>query len=139
VQFEIDPRAPGSPSQQLADQVRFAVASGRLAPGERLPSVRELAGLVEVNPNTVSRAWGELEREEILERRRGSGIFVCLDGKARARLACAALVRGRLERALGDALAAGLSCAETRLLAEELLGAIEAPDAVESESAGEAA
>lgn len=119
----LDPRAPGSPSQQLADQVRFAIASGQLLPGERLPSVRELAASVRVNPNTVSRTWGELEREGLVEHRRGQGIYVSDHGRQRARLACGSLVRERLGRALRDALATGLEEREVRGLVEELLQA----------------
>ena len=74
--FELDPSAPTPPSEQLADQVRFAVAAGRLDVGDRLPSVRELAAQVRINPNTVSRAWRELEREGTLESRRGAGVYV---------------------------------------------------------------
>ena len=109
MRFQIDPRAPAPPSEQLADQVRFAVAAGRLRVGERLPSVRELAAQVRVNPNTVSRAWRELEREGTLFARRGEGVFVAETGPAACRAARAQIVTERIGRAVGDALAAGLS------------------------------
>ena len=117
MQFDIDPRSPVTPSEQLADQVRFAVAAGRLGAGDRLPSVRDLAKDVRLNPNTVSRAWRELELSGLLESRRGSGMFVTPEGPAIARAFRTALVAERLGRAVGDALAAGLGAEEVIELA----------------------
>ena len=62
--------------RQLATQVREAVARGRLSPGEKLPSVRELSRSLVVNPNTIARAYTELEREGVLNTRQGMGVFV---------------------------------------------------------------
>jgi GntR family transcriptional regulator len=62
--------------KQVTDQVRLAVATGRLAVGDPLPSVRALAEELVVNPNTVARAYADLAREGILEARAGLGVFV---------------------------------------------------------------
>lgn len=62
--------------QQIVDQVCAAIAAGRIAPDEPLPSVRTLAEELLINPNTVSRAYGELAREGVLEARPGRGMFV---------------------------------------------------------------
>lgn len=62
--------------QQIVDQVCAAIAAGRIAADESLPSVRSLAEELLINPNTVSRAYGELVREGILEPRPGRGMFV---------------------------------------------------------------
>ncbi|MEZ6055809.1 MAG: GntR family transcriptional regulator [Planctomycetaceae bacterium] len=62
--------------RQLAIQIREGVARGRLAPGEKLPSVRELSQRLVVNPNTIARAYTELEREGVLHTRQGMGVFV---------------------------------------------------------------
>jgi len=117
VQFEVDPRSPVSPGDQLADQVRFAVAAGRIGVGERLPSVRDLARLVRLNPNTVSRAWRELELTGVLESRRGSGMFVAPGAIEVARTFRTRALAERLGRAVGDALAAGLAEGEVLDLA----------------------
>ncbi len=114
MQFEVDPRSPVSPGDQLADQVRFAVAAGRLAVGERLPSVRDLARLVRLNPNTVSRAWRELELTGVLEPRRGSGMYVATGALDVARTFRTRALAERLGRAVGDALAAGLAPEEVQ-------------------------
>lgn len=62
--------------QQLIEQVGSAIARGRLRPDERLPSVRELSQTLVVNPNTVARAYTELERAGTLYTRPGLGVFV---------------------------------------------------------------
>lgn len=64
---------------QIMNIVREAIAAGELAAGERVPSVRELAGEFEVNPNTMQRALNELEREGLLVSERTSGRFVTKD------------------------------------------------------------
>jgi GntR family transcriptional regulator len=69
--------------RQIAQQLRRLIASGRLAPGEEIPSVRDVAGVHAINPMTVSRAYGQLEAEGLLERRRGKGMVVApLRGRA---------------------------------------------------------
>lgn len=65
--------------RQITDQVRAAVASGELAPGDRLPSVRALSEQLVVNPTTVQRAYLDLERDSLIESRRGQGTFVRAD------------------------------------------------------------
>jgi GntR family transcriptional regulator len=62
--------------RQITDQVRLAVATGRLAVGDQLPSVRALAEDLVVNPNTVARAYADLAREGLIESRAGRGVFV---------------------------------------------------------------
>lgn len=62
--------------RQIAQQLRRLIASGRLSAGEEIPSVRDVAGRHAINPMTVSRAYGQLESEGLLERRRGKGMVV---------------------------------------------------------------
>ena len=119
--IEIDPKAPTPPSEQIADQVRFAVAGGRVAPGDRLPSVRGLAATALVNPNTVARAYRELEREGTVETRPGSGVFVAAGAPARCRRDTAEVLRERLGRAIEESLAAGLSPDEVEELVARML------------------
>jgi GntR family transcriptional regulator len=99
--------APGSLDpiyRQLVDQVRRLVAGGQLAPGETLPSVRDVAQQLTVNPMTVSKAYGLLETEGVLVRRRGIGMTVA--GLPRNKHAAAerlVLLRPTLERAAREA------------------------------------
>jgi len=112
MRIEVDTRAPHPPSEQIADQVRFAIASGRIASGDRLPSVRGLAADALVNPNTVGKAYRDLEREGVLQTRPGDGVFVA----PRARERCVAkrdrALAERLERVVREALSGGLDAKE---------------------------
>jgi GntR family transcriptional regulator len=72
----IDPKSSTPIFRQIADQLRRAIDSGVYKPGEMLPSLRAMAVDVKVNPNTVQRAYDALEREGVVETRRGIGVFV---------------------------------------------------------------
>ncbi len=74
--FHIDPHSGVPVYRQMIDQFKYYVASGALKPGEQLPSIRELAQSVAVNPTTVVRVYTELEREGVIEVRHGKGAFV---------------------------------------------------------------
>ena len=73
---QIDPRSPTPLYAQIAGRLRVAVAAGELRPGEALPSVRQLAARLRVNPATVAQAYRELESEGFVEMRQGAGTFV---------------------------------------------------------------
>lgn len=62
--------------EQVLHQIRGAAARGELAPGDKIPSLRELAQQLKINPNTVMRAYQELERDGLTESRRGQGTFI---------------------------------------------------------------
>jgi GntR family transcriptional regulator len=74
--LRIDPASGVPIYRQIMDGVRYSVASGTIAPGDRLPSVRELATTLGVNPTTIQKAYGELEHLAVIETRRGQGTFV---------------------------------------------------------------
>lgn len=77
--ISIDPKSGVPLYRQIIESVRFAIARGHLAPGDRLPTVRQLAVDLEVNPNTVIRAYREMELGGILDTQQGSGTFVTQD------------------------------------------------------------
>jgi GntR family transcriptional regulator len=62
--------------RQIIEQIKFGISSGELGPGDRLPTVRQLAVNLSINPNTVIRAYRELEIEGVLSTQQGSGTFV---------------------------------------------------------------
>jgi len=105
--FSIVPGSTEPIYRQLVDQVRRLVAGGQLAPGDALPSVREVALQLAVNPMTVSKAYGLLELEGLLERRRGIGMIVADQaagkGGVSPRGERLALLRPTLERAAREA------------------------------------
>ncbi|MDB4905996.1 MAG: Transcriptional regulator, GntR family [Gemmatimonadetes bacterium] len=107
----LDPRDDRPLYLQIVDQVRRALLVGTLRAGEPLPSVRELAAELVVNPRTVSQAYRELEGEGVICVRRGQGTFVAptIHPERRQRRA---LVRGVAERALTDAGRNGLGVEE---------------------------
>ena len=80
MQFRVDTASSEPIYRQIAAQVRRGVAEGRLREGEKLPSVRGLSRELVVNPNTVARAYSELEAAGLLVTRRGLGVFVAAAG-----------------------------------------------------------
>jgi GntR family transcriptional regulator len=76
VEFKLDLKSGVPFHRQIVDQIRYGIASDRLMPGEQLPTVRELAVHLQVNPNTVRKAYSELEILGILDTQQGTGTFV---------------------------------------------------------------
>ena len=110
---DIDPRDKTPIYAQLERGLRAAIASGRLTPGDQLPTVRELAVDLRVNANTVARVYAELERAGILETRRGVGSFVrATAAKARPPDEHERRLRAFATRLIGDAASAGFALKE---------------------------
>lgn len=76
MRFQIDPKSGVPFYRQVIEQVRYGIGRGDLRPGDQLPTVRQLAVDLSINPNTVLRAYRELEIEGVLETQQGSGTFV---------------------------------------------------------------
>ncbi|MCX5772504.1 MAG: GntR family transcriptional regulator [Candidatus Hydrogenedentes bacterium] len=94
---------------QIENHVQFAIASGRLKPGDRLPSVRELSERLGVNPNTVAKSYRDLEVMGLLYTRRGMGVFIDKDVEAKCGQDCRKRIIGRLFVVVAEAKAAGMS------------------------------
>ena len=88
---------------QIMRQVRYLAASGRLEPGDQLPPVRKLAEKLLINPNTVARAYRELETEGVLVTRRGAGVFLAGNGSPLARKEQLRILRERVDVLLSEA------------------------------------
>ncbi len=99
----IDPRSPTPLYEQIASRIRVAIAAGDLDPGDALPSVRQLARELRINPATVAQAYRDLATDGLVEMRHGSGTFVQDMAEYRKKEEVAAraaeLVRGLLEDA----------------------------------------
>ncbi|MGE5294788.1 MAG: GntR family transcriptional regulator [Solirubrobacterales bacterium] len=76
VQFKLDLKSGVPFHRQIVDQIRCGIVSGRLLPGEQLPTVRDLAVQLEINPNTVRKAYSDLELLGTLDTQQGTGTFV---------------------------------------------------------------
>jgi len=104
---------------QIADRVKFAVAGGVLRAGELVPSVRELSKQLVVNPNTVARAYRDLQAEGLLESVRGMGLEVAAGAAERCRAARREIVRLRLRRAIEEARQTKMDPAEIEAILRE--------------------
>ena len=119
--IRVEPSSSVPVFQQIADEVKSAVARGACVPGEAIPSVRQMAAQALVNPNTVARAYRELERDGIVYTRKGLGVFVSD--------AAAKLSRSDRREELGERFAelvaaarrAGLSGTDVQLLLEQAI------------------
>ena len=105
---------------QLMDEIKGQIAAGRLVPGGKIASIRELAAIYAVNPNTVQRALSELEREWLISTRRASGKTVTEDAGMIRELR-SALASGQVEAMLSAMESLGFSPGETRELFDRAL------------------
>jgi GntR family transcriptional regulator len=117
IEFHLDGRSPVTTYKQLVQQVRQALRVGLLEPGDQLPRVREVAESLAINPNTVLKAYRELELEGLVEGRPGLGTFV-VRSLAGPSLASQAGLRRDLEAWLDRARAAGLDQEDVVALVE---------------------
>ncbi len=88
---------------QIVQQVKYQVAAGRLGPGEELPAIRVLAGQLVVNPNTIARAYLELERDGVVVKKHGAGTYVSDDGSPLARRERFKILAERADALLAEA------------------------------------
>jgi GntR family transcriptional regulator len=107
--MRIEPASSVPIFQQIADGIRGEVASGIYRPGDLIPSVRAQALLLLVNPNTVQRAYEQLEREGLITSKKGVGMVVCDESAAVARNGVDQNLRTALGQAIVVARSAGLS------------------------------
>jgi len=129
--FHIDPHSGVPVYRQMIDQFKYYVASGGFKPGEQLPSIRELAQSLAINPTTVVRVYTELERDGVIEMRHGKGAFVV--GSAR-RITATERERAlrRLARQLAvEAFQTGAAAGLVLKIVREELAELDASDAVE--------
>ena len=104
---------------QIEQHVQFAIASGRLKAGDQLPSVRELSERLNVNPNTVAKAYRDLEVMGLLYTRRGMGVFVNKGVESKCRDECRKRIIGRLHEVVAEAKAAGMTGKEISEVTEK--------------------
>jgi GntR family transcriptional regulator len=103
VQIHVSPNDGVPIYQQVVNQIRYLAASGRLEAGEQLPPVRKLAEQVLVNPNTIARAYRELEQAGVIESRQGSGSFVSDRVSPLSRQERARILNERIDMLLAEA------------------------------------
>ncbi len=109
MELTLDPSGATPIYQQIAEQIQRRIALGALQPGDPLPSVRQLALELTINPNTVARAYLELEYQGILDKRQGQGTFVSATAMEAARREGERVVGALLQRAVTEASTFGMS------------------------------
>ena len=118
LEFSISPGSSGPIFRQIVDQVRLAVATGRLSEGDQLPSVRQLAEQLVVNPNTVAKAYAELSRDGLVDGQPGRGLFIAKSRQMYTKAERLRRIAPLLDAVVHEAVAVGLS-------PEELLDALQ--------------
>jgi GntR family transcriptional regulator len=110
--LQVDPKSALPLYAQLADQIRQAVGRGELSPGVQLPTVRQMAVDLAINPNTVAKAYSELERGGLIVTRQGSGTYVREGSASPAPEERQRRLAEIMDAALGQAAAVGCSAEE---------------------------
>jgi GntR family transcriptional regulator len=119
VEFTISPTSGVPIYQQLTEQICAGIARGKLKADERLPSVREMSQMLVVNPNTVARAYTELEREEVLYTRPGMGVFVAQPKQSLPKKVRRERLLAGVDRLLVEAVGLGFAAEEVFELVAE--------------------
>ncbi|MCL4217350.1 MAG: GntR family transcriptional regulator [Candidatus Hydrogenedentes bacterium] len=102
--------------EQIENQVIFAVAGSDLKSGDQLPSVRELSERLALNPNTIAKAYRDLEVMEIVYTRRGMGVYIAPGAESKCRAKTRKHLVGRIYEVVCEAKAAGMSDSEFKKL-----------------------
>ncbi|EIT85799.1 GntR family transcriptional regulator [Fictibacillus macauensis ZFHKF-1] len=119
--LELNPRSSTPIWEQIVNQVKELLLKNILLPGEKLPSVRELSSLLVINPNTVSKAYQELERQGVIETLRGRGTFIPASLSLKPDEAKLAAVRQTLKQLIIDASYLGMTKEEFLKLTHDYL------------------
>lgn len=106
--------------KQIKDQIKEGIIKGIFQPGDKLPSVRELSTMLTVNPNTVSKAYQELEREKALDTVRGRGTFIAEDYRPQPDEERLQEVSNLLRRVVVEAHYLGLSKQQLEQMVDDL-------------------
>jgi GntR family transcriptional regulator len=112
--FKLNPVSGQALYIQLFQQIRHAVETGALRQGDPLPGIRTLAEELVVSPNTVAKAYSELEHEGILEMRQGSGAFICVNRRTRLFTGQISVARTKLGDVIQELRGVGLHDDEIR-------------------------
>lgn len=118
--LSLDTRSGAPIYLQIKEQMRLAIATGTIRPGEQLPTVRDLAAQLRINPNTIARIYRELQAEGLLSSRQGSGTFVAEEALALVDRQTGDLVRQRMQGVIALGMSVGLTLDQLR----ELFGSI---------------
>lgn len=123
VSYSVNIDSPIAVYVQIENQIQFAIASGRIKPGFTLPSVREMSEVLEVNPNTVTKAYRDLELLELVHTRRGVGVTIAEKAPKICRDRVRPMVKNHLVDAVAECLASGLTESDVHSIVEGTINA----------------
>ena len=126
MQLHVNPREGVPIYRQIVNQVKYLVAAGRLAPGEELPPIRSLAEQLVINPNTVARAYMELEHAGVVSKRHGSGTYVSENGSPLKKSARRQILNERADALAAEAAHLGVELEELLEIVSERHEALKA-------------
>ncbi len=127
VQFSVDQAGPIAVYIQIENQIQFAVASGLIKRGDPLPSVRDLSLQLKLNPNTVTKAYRDLELMGLVKTRQGIGVKVSDGARRLCKKRVTDMVKQHLRDAVGECNAAGFTPAQVRKISSEAISSKYAP------------
>lgn len=119
--LQVDPTSNVPIYEQIVTQIAYEIAAGKLAVEEPIPSVRQMAADILINPNTIARAYRELQQMDVLEQRRGLGLFVTKQAPKLCRALRADRVRTRLREVLNEAVDSALGVDEIEKMVQQEL------------------
>lgn len=121
VSYAVNIDSPIAVYVQIENLVRFAIASGKLNPGDTLPSVREMSETLNINPNTVTKAYRDLELMQLVHTRRGVGVTVSEKAPKLCRDSAREMAREHLTDAVAECIASGIPGTEVRKLVSQAI------------------
>jgi GntR family transcriptional regulator len=127
MQLHLSPKSGVPFYLQIVNQVKLLVASGQLVPNQELPPIRELALQEKINPNTVARAYRELEMAGVVVKRGTAGTYVSDAGSPLKRQECLRILNGRIDALLAEARLMEVSTSELIQLIQKRDEALQPP------------
>ena len=125
--FSVDHEGPIAVYIQIENQIQFAIASGSIKQGDPLPSVREMSSTLGLNPNTVTKAYRDLELMGLVKTRRGVGVKVSDGARTLCKKRVQDMVKQHLRDAVGECTSAGLTAAQIQKITSAAISSGYAP------------
>ena len=119
LKYSINLDSPIAVYVQIENLVQFAIAAGKLEPGDTLPSVRDMSGMLQINPNTVTKAYRDLELMQLVHTRRGVGVTIAEKAPNLCRDRVRKMAQNHLRDAVAECVASGISPADVRKQVKE--------------------
>ncbi len=114
LKYSINLESPIAVYVQIENLVKFAIASGKLVAGDTLPSVRDMSSMLQINPNTVTKAYRDLELMQLVHTRRGVGVTISEKAASLCKKGVHEMVRQHLRDAVAECVSSGITATDVR-------------------------